>query len=156
MTEEGDHEARALMALLDDTFTSHRAAAVALARRILGDAHLAEDAVQLAFVQILVRVRSGDAALLRANPRAVVLRGTRWAALKLAERDRDRHAGTALDEAGPDGATDPWERAEARLVSSDIVASLPPHYPYALMLRYVEDQPDGSAAARLAPTVKAH
>jgi RNA polymerase sigma factor (sigma-70 family) len=156
MTEAGHHDAGLLMALLDESFTAHRAAAISLARRILGDAHLAEDAVQLAFVQILVRVRTGDAELLAANPRAVVLRGTRWAALKLAQRDRDRHAGVSLDQAGGEGATDPWERAEARLVSSDIVASLPAHYRDALMLRYVEDQPDDSAAARLALTVKAY
>jgi len=160
MTEEAHHDAAApsgaLMALLDESFTAHHAAAVALARRILGDAHLAEDAVQLAFLQILVRVRTGDAALLTANPRAMVLRGTRWAALKLAERDRDRHAAASLDEAGPESTIDPWDHAEARLVSSDIVATLPVHYRDALMLRYVEDQPDDSAAARLALTVKAY
>ena len=143
------------LAFLDDTFARYRPAALALARRILGNVHLAEDAVQLAFVQILVRVRSGDVALLHANPRAVVLRGTRWAALKLAERDRDRHNGDPLEEASA-AAVDAWERADARLVSQEIVANLPPHYRDALALRFLEDQPDHRAAAQLALTVKAY
>jgi DNA-directed RNA polymerase specialized sigma24 family protein len=149
-------DASTLTAALEESFVSHRAAAEALARRILGEATLAEDAVQIAFTQILVRLRGGDRSLLMSNPRAVVLHGTRWAALKLAERDRDRHAAVPLCDALPgvqDGALD---QAESRILSAGIVAALPPHYGDVLVLRYLEDQPDERAAARLALTVKAY
>jgi RNA polymerase sigma factor (sigma-70 family) len=159
MTTDGERPADRLgdepLALLDAAFAGHREAALDLARHILGDAHLAEDAVQLSFVQILVRLRKGDVNLLRSNPRAVVLKGTRWAALKLAERDRDRHRAASLDERAT-RVTDAWELVEARMVSEGIVAALPAHYRDALWLRYVEDQPDDRAAARLALTVKAY
>jgi RNA polymerase sigma-70 factor (ECF subfamily) len=156
MTAERTPAAEDPIALLDASFTGHRGAALALARRVLRDEHLAEDAVQLAFLQILVRVRRGDDALLGTNPRAVVLHGTRWAALKLVERDRDRHAAESLDESPSAAAADPWAGVDARLTSDSIIAALPPHYRDALVLRYLEDLPDERAAARLALTVKAY
>ena len=142
-------------ALLDAAFASHREAALALAHRILGDAHLAEDAVQQAFLQILVRVRRGDERLLGGNQRAVVLKGTRWASLKLAERDRDRHAGTDFD-ADADSSVDPWARSEARLLVNDILPELPVHYRDALRLRYLEARPDAAGASTVSVTLKAY
>jgi RNA polymerase sigma factor (sigma-70 family) len=147
-------------ALLDTLVREHRAAAVAYAWRILGDASLAEDAVQRALLQILLRVRAGDDQLLVANPRAVVLRGTRWAALKLADRhsSRDeaerRAAEEVLDHTGGDDHD--WDRLEARMLVEDILPSLPEHYRDVLRLRYLEGRPDATAAQDLAVTLKAY
>ena len=155
----GEVEARnADAALLDALVREHRDAAVAYATRILGDAHLAEDAVQRALLQILVRVRGGDDQLLAVNPRAVVLRGTRWAALKLAERSSSRGEAErrAAHEALGSADDHDWDRLEARMLVQDILPSLPEHYRDVLRLRYLEGQPDVSAAADLAVTLKAY
>lgn len=146
-------------ALLDELVRQHRDAAVACARRILGDASLAEDAVQRAFLQILLRVRAGDTQLLAANPRAVVLRGTRWAALKIADRsasrdDAERRAAAEALCSADD--SDDWERLEARLLVEDILPELPDHYRDVLRLRYLEGRPDARAAQDLEVTVKAY
>ena len=143
--------------LLDALVREHRDAAVAYACRILGDPHLAEDAVQRAFLQILLRVRAGDDDLLAANPRAVVLRGTRWAALKIADRhmSRDEAERRAAGEATGDVLED-WDRLEARMLVAHILPSLPVHYRDVLRLRYLEGQPDARAAQRLEVTVKAY
>lgn len=145
-------------ALLDALVREHRDAAVAYATRILGDAHLAEDAVQRAFLQILVRVRGGDDQLLAVNPRAVVLRGTRWAALKLAERhsSRDEAERRAAGEALVADDDHDWDRLEARMLVEDILPSLPEHYRDVLRLRYLEGRPDATAAEDLAVTLKAY
>ena len=145
-------------ALLDALVREHRDAAVAYATRVLGDAHLAEDAVQRAFLQILVRVRGGDEQLLAVNPRAVVLRGTRWAALKLAERhsSRDEAERRAAGEALVAEDDHDWDRLEARMLIEDILPSLPEHYRDVLRLRYLEGRPDATAAEDLAVTLKAY
>jgi RNA polymerase sigma factor (sigma-70 family) len=137
----------------------HRDAAVAYARRILGDADLAEDAVQRALLQIVLRVRGGDEDLLAANPRAVVLRGTRWAALKIADRhhsggEAERRAAAESLVAGDDA--EEWDRLEARLLVEGILPELPEHYRDVLRLRYLEGRPDAHAAEDLAVTVKAY
>jgi len=146
------------VALLDQLVREHRAAAVGYATRILGDASLAEDAVQRALLQILVRVRAGDDQLLAANPRAVVLRGTRWAALKLADRhsSRDDAERRAAAEPLAGGDDHDWDRLEARMLVEELLPSLPQHYRDVLRLRYLEGRPDATAAADLAVTVKAY
>jgi len=146
-------------AVLDALVRDHRAAALHCARRILGDAHLAEDAVQRAFLQILLRVRGGDSELLAVNPRAVVLQGTRWAALKIAGRgvsrgDAERRAAAEALASTADGAD--WDRLEARLLVEDILPELPEHYRDVLRLRFLEERPDARAAQDLAVTVKAY
>jgi RNA polymerase sigma factor (sigma-70 family) len=146
------------VALLDQLVREHRDAAVGYATRILGDASLAEDAVQRALLQILVRVRAGDDQLLAANPRAVVLRGTRWAALKLADRhiSRDDAERRAAAEPLAGGDDHDWDRLEARMLVEELLPSLPQHYRDVLRLRYLEGRPDATAAADLAVTVKAY
>jgi RNA polymerase sigma factor (sigma-70 family) len=146
------------VALLDRLVREHRDAAVGYATRILGDASLAEDAVQRALLQILVRVRAGDDQLLAANPRAVVLRGTRWAALKLADRhtSRDDAERRAAAEPLAGGDDHDWDRLEARMLVEELLPSLPQHYRDVLRLRYLEGRPDATAAADLAVTVKAY
>lgn len=148
---------RDIAARVDALVREHRDIAVAYATRILGDASLAEDAVQRALLQIVLRMRSGDTALLDANPRAVVLRGTRWAALKIVERRAARGQGErrAANVAGVDESED-WDRAEARLLIADILPSLPPHYRDVLRLRYLEGHPDALAAEQLRCSVKAY
>jgi RNA polymerase sigma factor (sigma-70 family) len=156
-TSDGASARHDIAARIDILVRDHRDVAVAYATRILGDAHLAEDAVQRALLQIVLRMRSGDTELLAANPRAVVLRGTRWAALKIAERRAARGQGErrAANVAGVDESED-WDRAEARLLIADILPSLPPHYQDVLRLRYLEGHPDAIAAERLQVSLKAY
>jgi RNA polymerase sigma factor (sigma-70 family) len=143
-------------ALLEAVTRDHRDAAVAYARRILGDHALAEDAVQHALEQLLAYVRAHDADRVVGHQRDAVLRGTRWAALKLIQRQRGRNAAErrAAAPAGSDEAE--WARAEGASVLAGILARLPRHYRDVLRLRFLEAQPDRVGAETLGLSVKAY
>ena len=141
-------------------FLDQRGEAVAVARRVLGDQPLAEDAVQLAFVRLLVHMQADGTAVVEANARGSVRRAARWAALELLQRDRMRHAYRAAPD-DPEGvaASDDsghWHRVETRLLCEQILGALPPRYRDVLTLRFLEDQADTVAAARLHLGTKAY
>ena len=153
---QADGAARGRDAVLDVLFRQHRDAAMACAMSILRDRSLAEDAVQQGFTQIAISLERADVALVEANPRALVLRNTRWAAIRIAQRRRATPT-CEEDAAGELTADDgDWQRAEARILCSTILEALPRHYRQALVLRHVDQEADNSAAAHLGVTVKAY
>jgi len=135
---------------------THRHIAVLAAHDLLRDWALAEDAAQLAFVLILNRLRSGDAALLD-RPEAAVRRNARWAAMKIGHARR--HSETAEDRYGRGTVRDDaamWSSTEARFTCEAILESLPEHYREAIRLRFFRQVPDGAAAASLRVTLRAY
>lgn len=144
-----------LEAVLAETFRTRQGEALAYCVAILGDADLAQDAVQAAFVELLRRIRLDDAAFFDAGPWEAVKRNLRWASLKL-RRERgvaDKRL-TSL-EATPERGEERWRDLEGKVVATDILHSLPTHMTQVLRLRLVEDEPDAVSAATLGITVDA-
>jgi len=143
-------------ALLAEAFARHERDARATAIRILRSAHLAEDALQVAFLQLLLRVQRGDGQLLTGDTAAVVRRATRWAALKIRERDQQRHAVAQLGDETGAPSSQPWELSELQALCSQVLDALPARYRAVLQLRYLDDLPDAVASSRLQITLKAY
>lgn len=143
------------LAALEELFRGHHRAALASAVGVLHDRQLAEDAVQQAFVQIAVSLRSTGPGLLADNPRAIVLRNVRWAALRIAHTRHHMVLGDLSEEAGPVEG-DASDLAEQRMLCTAILSDLPNHYRQALLLRHVRQESDSRAAEQLGVTVQAY
>jgi RNA polymerase sigma factor (sigma-70 family) len=122
---------------------------------ILRDAHLADDAVHTAFLEILRWLMAGHRWSDANEARAVVLRNVRWAALNVL-RQRRRHPESRL--APIDAEADPadWARFEARALCESIVSQLRSSYQIALRHRYVDHLTSAEAAQLLGISVNAY
>jgi RNA polymerase sigma factor (sigma-70 family) len=143
-------------AAVDSLFHRYHQVAVRRCARRMGDAALAEDAVQEGYIQVLQRLRRGDETLLDGSPEGVVQRNARWAASKLMARDRSvTQKARMLDDPSLSADHDPWSQLEMRWELEAIMRNLPVSQREVLTLRYVERLPDVLSAERLGMTVKA-
>jgi len=144
------------VALLEQLYVAHHDEARRLATAITSDASLAEDAVQAAYLEILKCLLAGRRWYALDSARSVVLRNTRWAALK-ALRTRRRDIETAhVDTAGHARDDVEWARAEARALCEQVVRRLRPEYRAVLRERFVENHPNARAARTLGLSVTAY
>ncbi len=129
-----------------ELLSEHASSLRGLARRLLGDAHAAEDVVQETWITALERPprtleRFGS--WLRAVARGLALRRLRGE-----DRRRRREQRGARAEAG-DPADETAERRQALRRLTDAVLSLDEPYQTAILLRFFDDLPPRAIAERL-------
>src|SRR4051812_30041049 len=123
-----------------------RGDALLVARRVLGDGHLAEDAVQQAFVHALrapAAIPAGDGA------RLWLIRIAANAAKDLAKTERRRREREAAVAGAATGAVAPEPTGDAGAKLRAALESLPAEQRLALSARYELDLPYGEAARAL-------
>jgi RNA polymerase sigma factor (sigma-70 family) len=142
--------------LFENLYVAYAGEARRLAGGILEDGQLAADAVHSAYLEILRYVLGGGRWDGPSEARAVVLRNTRWAALKiLRTRRRQREATLATPLADGGGDPDSWARAEARAISEQIVGRLRPPDQNVIRLHFVEGFSNPEAASHLGVSLPA-
>ena len=144
------------LALFENAYAAYAEEARRTALAFLGDVQLAADAVHNAYLEVLRYLVRGGRWSEPAEARTVVLRNTRWAALKLL-RGRRRRPEQDLDPAiAVADDTSTWARWEARAVCGQIVAKLSPQQQRTLRLRFIEGLSNPAAARRLGLTTSGY
>jgi RNA polymerase sigma factor (sigma-70 family) len=144
------------VALFEQLYVAHKDEARRLAAAITSDASLAEDAVQAAFLEILKYLLAGRRWYALETARSVVLRNTRWAALKALRTRRSDIETARVDAAGHARDDAEWARAEARALCEQVVRRLRPEYRAVLRERFVENHPNARAARTLGLSLTAY
>jgi RNA polymerase sigma-70 factor (ECF subfamily) len=146
------------VALFENAYAAYSGEARHMALAFLGDTQLASDAVHNAYLEILRWLVTGGRWADAAEARAVVLRNTRWAALKMlrTQRRRREQPVATMPDGGGDADPATWAQWEAQALCSEIVARLRPADQRALHLHFVEGLSNAEAAARLGLTASGY